>query len=206
MISSNKTSSWQTTLTNTLCQDPKKTGVLGFLVVILLTVGGRMLVGGNHPTIAAGSPAMTSPGVPSAFIPSPVIKPGGAAASLRGWLSTPIASIGRNDFLLRSEYVPADATKTSVSAGGYSFWATLAKLVSVNADQTEKRDAVIAGLKVQAAALRPTSTVMGSTPRAMVNGLLVREGDTVNAFRVLKIEPHGIVIARQGVVLAVPMN
>jgi hypothetical protein len=149
---------------------------------------------------------MPAAGASPILSPSPVFKPGGAAASLRGWLSTPIPQINRNDFVVKSEYFPQDATKTNPTPADSGFWSALAKSLSLQADQKEKRDAVIANLKVQAAALRPTSTVMGASPRAMINGALVREGDWVGAFRVLKIEPHGIVVEHEGIRLAVPMN
>jgi hypothetical protein len=197
---------WQSQLTSTLCQDPKKTGVLGFLILILLIVSSRMMIGGGHPSAAAGATAAPYAGGSTIAVPTPAPKLDGTAASLREWLSTPIPSIGRNDFRAKSEYCSTDSTKTARAASDSSFWSSLSKSLSVQADQKEKRDAAIADLKRQAAALRPTSTVMGPSPRAMIDGVLVREGDTVASFRVIRIEPLGIVVERQGIRLAVPMN
>jgi hypothetical protein len=64
----------------------------------------------------------------------------------------------------------------------------------------------VAKLKLDAAAIRPTSTMIGASPRAMINGTLVGEGDTVASFMVLKIESRGIVVERNGVQLAIPLK
>jgi hypothetical protein len=145
-------------------------------------------------------------GAAPALVSLPAPKPGSAAASLRGWLSTPIPTIARNDFIVKSEYFSADVTKKSDALPQPGFWEALGKSLSVQADQKGKREAQIARLKQQAADLKPTSTVMGTSPRAMINGTLVAEGETVDSFRVLRIESHGIVVQREGIELAIPMK
>jgi hypothetical protein len=71
--------------------------------------------------------------------------------------------------------------------------------------------------RIRAAARRLLlqSTVMGSQPKAMVNGQLVAEGDLVKPvtgeedvaawFRVLRIEPQRIIVERDGIKLTVRM-
>jgi len=201
-----RTTSWQTSLTAALLQDPQKAGVLGVLVLVLVIVCARVMTGQGHPAAAAGSMISPTAAAVRILIPSPIVKPGSTPALVRAWLSAPIPAIGRNDFLVKSEYFPADATKSIALPAARGFWSAVEKFLSLQADQKEKRDAVIASLKTQAAALRPTSTVMGATPRAMVGGTIVRVGDRVGAFRVLKIEAHGIVVEQDGIRLAIPMN
>ena len=59
-------------------------------------------------------------------------------------------------------------------------------------------------LRVLAAKLDLQSTVMrNGSPKALVNGVLVGEGDTIEGFRVIKIEPKRIVVEREGVKLEV---
>jgi hypothetical protein len=201
---------WQTRLTAALHQDPKKTGVLAVLAVILMVMAGRLVIGQSHPALAAGSPIASGAGlsqIPGQIIlPALPFKPSGSAASLREWISAPVQPIRRNIFVVKSEYFPQDAANNGASATATGFWSALAKSLSLQADQKGKRDAVIASFKVEAAALRPTSIVVGPFPRAMINGTLVREGDSVGGFRVLKIESHGIVVERGGIRLAVPMG
>jgi hypothetical protein len=74
------------------------------------------------------------------------------------------------------------------------------------ADQRKERQILIENLQLQAMQLRLQSTVMGATPRALLNGDMVREGDVVASFRVLKIEPRRIVVEREGIKLEIPMK
>jgi len=189
-----------------MLQDPKKTGVLGALLLILVIVVGRVVIGQGHPNAAVGSMIAPAAAPVRIIMPSPVPKVGGTAALLRAWLSGPVPKLSRNDFLLKSEYFPADTTKTAAALAPEGFWKGIEKYLSLQADQKGKREVVIANLKTQAAALRPSSTVMGPSPRAMVNGAIVREGDMVGGFQVLKIEAHGIVVEQGGIRLAIPMN
>jgi hypothetical protein len=205
-IAKTTTPAWQSGLTAALLQDPKKTGVLSMLLLMLVIMCVRMMPSQTHPATASASMMTPSAAPVRIMIPSAAPKAGGASALLRAWLSAPIPQLARNDFRVKSEYYPGDPTKTVALPAANGFWKGVEKLLSVQADQKEKRDAVIAALKTQAATLRPTSTVMGASPRAMVNGTIVREGDRVGAFQVLKIEPHGIVVESDGIRLAIPMN
>ena len=55
----------------------------------------------------------------------------------------------------------------------------------------------------QAGRLHLQSVLMGTPPRAMIDGQLLGEGDVVANFRVLKIEPRGITVEREGIKLEV---
>jgi hypothetical protein len=194
---------WQSKLTAALRQDPQKTGVLGVLALILVSLSMRALVGHAHPATAAGAavapPAATAV---SAAAANPVNSAGAADDSIRAWLNSPIPSISRNDFRIKSDHFPPDTTKNAAANSSE----TMAKSLSLQADQNDKREAAIEALKADAAALRPSSIVMGSSPRAMINGELVREGDSVAGFRVLRIEARGVVLENMGIRLAVPME
>ena len=43
--------------------------------------------------------------------------------------------------------------------------------------------------------------MLGTVPQAMISGQLVGIGDKVSGFTVLKIEPLGVVLSREGVKL-----
>jgi len=53
------------------------------------------------------------------------------------------------------------------------------------------------------------STFMGGgdgRPKALIDGVLVGEGEVVAGFRVLKIEPRRVIFEREGIRLEVPMK
>jgi hypothetical protein len=90
---------------------------------------------------------------------------------------------------------------------GQGFWDELAKSLAAKADQEKARRILIGNLQAQASKLNLQSTVMsnGST-KAMVNGTLVEEGDTVSGFKILKIEARRMVVEREGIRLEVYFN
>ena len=59
---------------------------------------------------------------------------------------------------------------------------------------------------MQAGQLKLQTTLMGPTPRAVVNGMSVGEGDVVAEFRVFKIEARRIIVEREGIKLEIPMK
>jgi hypothetical protein len=86
------------------------------------------------------------------------------------------------------------------------FWTDIAKSVAMQADQKIERQKFIEDVQRQAAALRLQTIMMGSTPQAMIDGDMVREGDVVASFRILKIEARRIIIERDGIKLELHMK
>ena len=135
--------------------------------------------------------------------------PDPAQPELAEWVKSPIAPIGRNLFAVKLDYYPQDGSRsdsTLRAPTGDGFWDKLAKSMASKADQRKERQILIENLQLQAMQLRLQSTVMGATPRALLNGDMVREGDVVASFRVLKIEPRRIVVEREGIKLEIPMK
>jgi hypothetical protein len=194
--------------------DPKKTGVLGALVAVLALMAARTLTNrSGGPQNVEASLSVLSPKTDLATAPARPI----ASSSLQAWLQAPINPIGRNLFAVQWQYFPTDSSKTEKTihadtAAG--FWSELEKSLSVQADQRDKREALIANYMAQASRLRPQSIMMGSSPKAMINGSLVGEGDVVASeagdarieFRVLRIEARRVIVEREGIKLEIPMN
>jgi hypothetical protein len=90
----------------------------------------------------------------------------------------------------------------------------LRKSDATQADQNSEQQHRLQNLRQQAAGLRLQSTVMGVTPKALVNGELLGEGEVVVcgsgktriAFRVLRIEARRIIVEREGIKLEIPMK
>jgi hypothetical protein len=132
-----------------------------------------------------------------------------AAASLREWADGPINDAHRNLFLVKLEYFAKEASGEAPRSreSGQGFWDELAKSLTVKADQEKARRILIGNLQAQASKLNLQSTVMsGGSTKAMVNGTLVEEGDTVGGFKILKIEARRMVVEREGIRLEVYFN
>ena len=83
------------------------------------------------------------------------------------------------------------------------------------ADQDSERQQRLHNLRQQAAVeLHLQSTVISATPKALVNGELLGEGDVVacgsvqdrTRYRVLKIEARRIIVEHEGIKLEIPMK
>lgn len=203
-----------------LRQDPKRTGVLGVLVLVLVLVMLRWALMGQSPAVARAE--LRPPLAPEKdrvpkkknLAETPV-----ASGPTREWLKTPLQGVSRNLFALRHEFFPHVAGKSdnlrNTGAGGGdapSFWDAIQKSRDRAADQKRRREILVDNLQREAAKLRLQSTVMGPEPQAIIGGSLVKEGDSVAAsdassiqFRVLKIEARRVVIEREGIKLEVRM-
>lgn len=205
--------------------DPKKFGVLGILcLVFVLTLGRMVLTGSTAPKSAQASLGGTS-STNGSQVKTSKDRNGGASNKSTGagtsslpdaarpelleWARGPMTPIGRNLFAIKLDYYPQDGSKvdqTLRAPVGDGFWDKVAKSMASKADQRKERQILIENLQLQAMQVKLQSTVMGATPRALVNGTVVREGDVVASFRVFKIEARRIIVEREGIKLEIPMK
>lgn len=201
---------WSQRLREAARTEPKKYGFLGLLGLVLVILLGRaILTGSDAPAPALASRiAAQNPSNNSSADPVPrVLNP--SSPALQEWLNTPIVPVVRNLFAIKLDYYPQDGTKvnqTLRAPQGNGFWDKLAKSMASKADQRKERQILIENLQLQAMQLKLQSTVMGATPRALVNGGMVREGDVVASFRVLRIEARRIIVEREGIKLEIQMK
>jgi hypothetical protein len=188
--------------------DPKKALVLSVLVIALSLMWVRRMSGGKTgPQSSAASIAATSDKENSAR--SHAANRGGADAgsSYIEWRSAPIPPLARNFFAVRFEKFPLDGTRPAeLVERRDTFWDDLAKSLSSQADHKKQRQILVENLQMQAGQLKLQTTLMGPTPRAVVNGMSVGEGDVVAEFRVFKIEARRIIVEREGIKLEIPMK
>lgn len=195
---------WAERLKQAVRQDPKKAAVLAVLVLVLGIMVLRVATSGRSgPRHAGAASARLGPG-------------GGGVAELRRglspalqeWLGQPVPPVARNLFAIKLEYFPADLDRKprNIQAStAEGFWTQLEKSLSVQADQRDKRETLIANYMAEASRLRPQSIIMGTSPKAMINGSLVGEGEVVASFRVVRIEARRIIVEREGIRLEIPM-
>ncbi len=128
--------------------------------------------------------------------------------ALQEWTRRPLGPLGRNLFVVNYDFFPQDGSKPAAPRRpqGDGFWDHIAKSMTLRADQKREREVLVENLRMQAGQLKLQSTVMGASPKALVNGELVGEGDVVASFRVTKIEARRIVVEREGIKLEVRSN
>jgi len=197
-------------LTALLKKDPKKAGILTVLVAVLAAMWGKMMLSGNGAPKAAAAMTVAQSAQAPVLDSNNAPKSNDTGGQLRSWISEPLPpAISRNLFEVRLDYFPMDGTRqqeTSRTVDDPTFWERLAKSIDAQADQQHKRDNLIQNLRQQAGQLTLTSTVMGSKPRAMINGAMVGEGEVVAQFRVLKVEARSVIVEREGIKLVIPMK
>lgn len=213
-----------------LRQDPRKAAVLGGLLVVLGVVGVRQFaLGGAGPASASAASNKAAPtGAGKAGGArqgsTPAQRAGAAAAGVELWLAQPIRPLERNLFALNTEAFPRVSRPGNVTnpAAGETvravqdelFWDRLAKSIATRADQKRQRQIRTENLQTAAGKLKVQSTIMGTSPRALIDGKMVRVGDSIVAdptgaalsFRILRVEARRIVIERDHTKLEVPMG
>jgi hypothetical protein len=211
------TGSLQETLTRAVKADPRKSGLLFLLLAVLVGLWvWKSQDPSSGPANAAASLSAAT-GTPNSVIRrdepaalgTATASHGGPgpASELSGWLAAPIAPLGRNLFAVKLDYFPRNgASSGDEILAGQGFWDELAKSLSSRADERKEHQVLIENLQQQAGQLRLQSTLMGPSPRAVINGAMVGEGGVVEGFRVLGIEPRRIIIEREGIRLEVPMR
>jgi hypothetical protein len=198
-------------------KDPKKAGFLLILVAVMAGMWGKALIH-SQPAGAAAATIREAVATESAGAntSSPVImsvvsdKLRGHQAGRASWSAIKLMPPSRNLFQVDYDRYPQSGKSTTPGAAvkqqsGDSSGDT-AKSVATPADLKKERQILATNLQAQAAGLKLQTTVMGAQPKALVNGSLVKEGDTIASFRIVKITARGMVIERDGIKLEVEMK
>ena len=190
--------------------DPKKATILAVLFVIMIFSWYRMSAGGDTATGPARASASVSP-AGTTRLPDNLRTQATASATVQAlleWQRRPIAPLSRNLFVINYDFFPQDGSAPAPLRvqQGDGFWDHIAKSMTARADQKREREVLVENLRSQALQLKLQSTVLGASPKALVNGQLVRVGDVVASFRVTKIEARRIVVEREGIKLEVRSN
>ena len=189
-----KTPNWRLRLFAELRRDRKKATMLILLLVVAGALGGRMVF--KHVAEAEADTLKADGGqdAPQTGADGPVTPgPGPSGAGGPAWTSN--ASITRDIFKLNVGVFP-------VVDGGEM--ATLTKDPAPGG--TDHQRAQMRRVQAEARALTLQSTIIGATPTAIINGRVIREGKTINGFRVVAVTARGCVIEKQGVKIALQMK
>jgi len=193
--------------------DPKKASILGVLTVIMIFSWYRMAgddssSGGPARASASVTPVRAGGAVLPDNLRAPSSTTSATVQALLEWQRRPIAPLSRNLFVINYDFFPQDGSTPAPLhvQQGDGFWDHIAKSMTARADQKREREVLVENLRGQALQLKLQSTVLGASPKALVNGQLVRVGDVVASFRVTKIEARRIVVEREGIKLEVRSN
>ena len=199
--------------------DPQKAGMLTVLVAILVVLQVRLHMSEKDAGPSSAVASSTDTGRSHNSGARQDRMSGGAASepgrpqdrltALRSWMDAPPVPLTRNLFSIELEHFPADASRVHSAAANkpsVGFWDELAKSMTFRADVRKERQILVENLARQASQLRLQSTIMGASPKAVIDGDLVGEGDVVASFRVLKIEPRRIIVEREGIKLEIQMK
>jgi hypothetical protein len=178
--------------------EPKKTCAMAILILVMVGMWGKLAFSGGKSISPSAARADATPAGPAGQIRPPVQPLSRSAEALQEWLNKPVGLVRRNLFAVKLEHFPRDGS--ALAEEGESFWDEVAKSMGVRADEEKARRILIANLREQALKLDLQSTVMSSdSPKALVNGQLLGEGDMIDGFRIVGIESKRIVVEREGV-------
>jgi hypothetical protein len=211
--------SWQYKVIAAVKRDPKRSGVLAVLLLVLAVVGGRTLIGTKPRPVVAAAQNPKPGAVSQAKDARPLVKKDSYMA-MRRWMATPPAKINRNLFAARIEDYPQLSGRKPGNAGNWAKGLSEEeKSARQSADEAKERQSLTEAMQLEARRLVLTSTVIGTSPKALINGQMVKEGDVVASgageslysdpgagFRVLRIEARRVIIEREGIKLEILMK
>ena len=195
--------------------DPQKAGILTVLVTVLLVLQVRLQMSEKNAgparavaNTSTGGGADNSPALGTGASENAAnARPLDSASALRVWMDSTSSPLTRNLFEVELERFPHDgSTVQTANKDVVGFWDELAKSMTFRADVKKERQILVENLARQASQLRLQSTIMGASPKAVIDGGLVGEGDVVATFRVLRIEPRRIIVEREGIKLEIQMK
>ena len=179
-----------------LSRDPKRTSLMAGLAAIMLFMWIRML--GSGPSSATASFIRRSVAAMTTAKPEPARSAG--STPVLEWLAKPKASLQRNLFLVHLDFYARARDRTLAT----QFQESQID-VSTDEDRQKERQILIENLQTQATRFKLQTTMMGTVPKAVINGQLVQEGDALGNFIVSRIAAQRVEIRQDGVTLEIVM-
>src|SRR4051812_45846242 len=190
---------WSDSMFRQFKAEPKKAAALALLVALLVGMWVKIFLFGDPRPAAAGAGTGENTRVGTSHSASPGVSV--ASRSLLEWIRKPITGTKRNLFAIKLDYFPVDGSRPMFSGDDADgFWDQLAKSLAAKADQEKTKGILRDNVRAKASRLDLQSTGMfNGDPKAMVNGTIVQEGDTIEGFLIVKIETKRIVVELENV-------
>jgi len=179
--------------------EPKKALALALLVAVLAAMWVKIFVFADPHQATAGGFAGGKLKSEQSYSALQQLPQG--SRTLLDWVKKPITGTKRNLFAIKLDYFPVDGSRPMFSGDDADgFWDQLAKSLAAKADQEKVKGILRDNVRMQASRLDLQSLGMfNGIPKAMVNGTIVQEGDTIEGFRIVRIETKRIVVEREGI-------
>jgi hypothetical protein len=189
---------WTQRLLADVRRDRKKTALMCGLLVVAAIVVLRAVLKDSAPAPAAGETAVVGEGSlpgPSPQKPAPPPAPAeGAARRAAPKVLQARHKISQDLFAIQLKYFPQDPdAKAGVAPAP----------TSQAADSEQAR---VAAIRAKAQTLSLQSTIISSTPRAVINGQLVGVGEWTQGFQVIEVTARACVLVQDGVRVQLDMK
>ncbi len=190
-------------LADTLRRDPKRSVVLGVLIVVLTALAFRYLGSAPSPAAADGG-AEDRPDDRSLPVAPDI---GRSAQLVSAWSNQPVPHVSRNLFASRlTQPSPSQVTAPKAAADSEEdglFWRQLERALASRADREQYRRSLGEAVLRDAGSLVVTSIVIAPESSALIGEKLVGVGGTIpggerGSFTVIAIEPARVILARDG--------
>jgi hypothetical protein len=190
---------WSDSMFRQVKAEPKKAAALVLSVAVLVAMWVKIFVFADPRQVTAGPITGATPKAGGSHSPTQPLT--GANRSFLQWIRQPITGTKRNLFAIKLDYFPVDGSRPMFSGDDTDgFWDQLAKSLAAKADQEKARGILRDNVVMRASRLDLQSTGMfNGIPKAMVNGTIVQEGDTIEGFRIVTIETKRIVVELEGI-------
>ena len=183
-------------------RDPKKASILGVLALVLLIIGVREVAR------RAGSPSTGSAATARAFGAN-------GAASLRkpaGAVRVPSLSKGMDQRDGSSTAIPKAPVDRDIFTPNLAYFpieekpkpSTVVSSAQI-IDPAAKAEAMKLQVQAQAKSLSLQSTVVGAVSTAIINGRVLREGDSISDFQVVEINSRSCKLEKSGIRVVLEM-
>jgi len=189
---------WSDQMYRQVKAEPKKAVALVLLVMVLVGMWVKIFLFGDPRPVTAGTPSGGNLRVDPSHIPNSGYPKAGHL--LIEWTKGPNIGTKRNLFAIKLDYFQVDGSRPMFSGDDADgFWDQLAKSIAEKADQEKAKGILRDNVVMRASRLDLQSTGMfNGSPKAMVNGTIVQEGDTIEEFLIVKIETKRIVVELEG--------
>jgi len=186
------TAQWRR-LKRELMADKKKATILATTAALGLLLWGRLLLQGA-PRTATADDQKAKQAAAALIAPAPAVPSDDEPAQPQREVQL-ADRVQRDLFAIRSNLFPR------FSEGPDSTWPG-AKSGSFPTDESERRRLAVLN---EARELRLEGTLLGSIPRARINGRLIRIGESVQGFELVEIRSRELVLRKDGLVVVLEM-